>query len=291
MRRSFSERRRRAAGLLLLATSLGACAHLPPEREQALGHEFHRVLSREQPLLRDPIVHRYVEEIGHRLVRAAGLDPSAHRFHVVLHPGLNAFAAPGGFIYLHTGALLAAHDVSEVAGVLAHEIGHVAGRDVAENWERRQDAARARRVGVVAAGLTAGPLGAGAAGLLGGLGGLAWLNSFSRADERAADDFAVEILPGAGYDPRGLPSFFETLLRGDPIGAPEFLSSHPDTAERVTRSLEKIAEADVAAPIRADDGGRLQIIQRRIELLTRVGPSVALTGRLHEPAAPPSHAR
>lgn len=272
MRWSSSENRAPAVALLLLGTCLAACTHLPPEREQLLGHEFHYALSRELPLLHDPIVQRYVNRIGERLLAAAGLEASEYRFYVVVHPGLNAFAAPGGYVYLQTGALLAAHDVSEVAGVMAHEIGHVARRDVAENWERRQDAARAQRLGVVAAGLTAGPLGAGAAGLLGGLGGLAVLNSFSRADEHDADDFAVEILPGAGYDPRGLPSFFEILLRDEQGGAGDFLPSHPETSERVTRARERIAAADLEPPLRADDGGRLQIIQRRIELLTGVGP-------------------
>ena len=258
-------------GLAIFLLLPGACTHLPPEREQLLGHEFHAALSRELPLLVDPVVQRYVDDIGERLLVAAELDPAPYRFHVVVHPSPNAFAAPGGHVYLHTGALLAAHDVSELAGVLAHEIGHVAGRDVAENWERRQDAARAQRVGVVAAGLTAGPLAAGAANVLGGLGGLAVLNSFSREDERAADDFAVEILPRAGYDPRGLAGFFETLLRDHAGRPPGLLASHPDTAERVARTRERIDESGTPVPERSDDGGRLEIIQRRIELLTGAG--------------------
>jgi predicted Zn-dependent protease len=259
----------RAAFLALAALVLPlGCTHLSAEREQALGHEFHYALYQEVALIEDPVVQRYVNGIGARLVTAAGLDLGSYRFYVVNHPDRNAFAAPGGYIYLHTGTILAAQNVSELAAVLAHEIGHVAHRDVAENWERRQDAARAQRAGVVAAGLTAGPLGAGAAGLLGGLGGLAVLNSFTRDDEREADAFSVEILQRAGYDPRGLVTFFQTLLRDGDGGVPELLSSHPGTSERVERARNRIAVSDVPAPARSDDGGRLEIIQHRIELLT-----------------------
>lgn len=258
----------RAAALLALAGSL-ACATISPQEESRLGAQLHDQLRRETYLLDDRVVQGYVAALGRRVAEAAGPSELDYRFFVVVDDQINAFAAPGGYVYVNTGTIQRARNVSELAGVLAHEVGHVARRHLAENLGRRRTANTARQIGVVAAAVAAGPAGASAASLIGGLASLAALNSFGREAEREADAFAVEVLPEAGYDPEGLVSFFQTLLRERseaPSGA--FLSDHPATEERIAETRRMIDDAALPAALRADDGGRLEIIQRRIQILT-----------------------
>ena len=101
--------------------------------------------------------------------------------------------------------------------------------------------------------------------MAGQLAAVAYLNQFSREDEQEADAFALEILPRAGYDPNGLLTFFETLQARS--GSSGFFSSHPTTAARIDDAAGRIAAAPLPADLRVSDSGRLEIIQRRIELL------------------------
>jgi predicted Zn-dependent protease len=153
--------------------------------------------------------------------------------------------------------------------VIAHEIGHVNKRHIAQNYEKQRAASIGQRAAVIGAGLLGGGAAAGATNLATGLGLAAVLNSFGREAEREADDFAVVVLPRAGYDPNGLPSFFETLIAEGGPKAPAFLSSHPAPADRLATTRAAI-DAEVLPPgLRTDDGGRLEIIQQRIQLLTK----------------------
>jgi predicted Zn-dependent protease len=272
MRPRCSERRgaRGAPSLaaLALAAALG-CASPTPGEEAQLGAQMHQQLLHEAWLLQDRVVVRYVAELGHRIAEVAGPSETGYRFYVVVDPEVNAFAAPGGYIYVNAGTILAARNVSELAAVLAHEIGHVARRHLAENVARRRTASTARQIGVLAGAVAAGPAGASAASLLGGIASMAALNSFGREAEREADAFAVEVLPRAGYDPEGVATFFQTLMhQSGEAAAGEFLSDHPATASRVEETLAAIAAQDLPAGLRSDDGGRLEIIQQRIRLLT-----------------------
>ena len=259
--------------LAALALTLG-CATLTPQEESRLGAQLHDQLRREAYLLDDRVVAAYVSDLGRRIADAGGQAERDFRFFVVVDDDINAFAAPGGYVYVNTGTILQARNVAELAGVLAHEVGHVARRHIAENMGRRRTANTARQIGVVAAAVAAGPAGASAASLLGGLASLAALNSFGRGAEREADAFAVEVLPEAGYDPHGLVSFFQTLLRQrseTPSGS--FLSDHPATEERIAETRRMIEAETLPPGLRSDDGGRFEIIQRRILILSRAaGP-------------------
>ncbi len=257
----------RVAGLLLLAAV--ACATPGVEEERRLGEDFAHEVKREVVLLADPVVLNYVRELGARIVAAAGPQPFQYEFHVVRDPEVNAFAGPAGHIYLHTGTFLLARNRAELAGVLAHEIAHVALRHVAENLARQRTTGWIRQAGVAAAGILAGPAAAGAANLGSALAAMAVLNSFGRDAEREADAFAVDLLPKAGIDPRGLPAFFETLRNQDPRDPPAFLSSHPATEERIRRTRAMIDPAALPPGLRIRDGGRFEIIQERVRLLTR----------------------
>jgi beta-barrel assembly-enhancing protease len=271
------QRSSRAALALAAAVALATgCATLTPEDESRLGARMHYQLQYETPLLGDRVVSAYVERLGQRIAAAAGPSPTGYRFFVTVDDDINAFAAPGGYVYVNTGTILRARNVSELAGVLAHEIGHVAKRHVAANVERRQAANTVRQVGMVAGAVAAGAAGASAASLLGGVATLAALNSFGRDAERQADAFAAEVMPRAGYDPEGLVTFFQTLLGETQPGdrGSSFLSDHPATEERIEEARKAIDVQSLPEELERDDNGRLEIIQRRIGILTG-GPAPA----------------
>jgi len=252
----------------LALPALSACGTLSVPEEEELGAEAARGLRRELDFVRDPWVLDYVEEIGREILASAGPQPYTYRFHVVDDDSLNAFALPAGYIYIHTGIILEAANVSELAGVMAHEVGHVVGRHVAENYNRQRTTGIVYQLGALAAAIFVGGNAAAGGQLLGELAAVAYLNTFTRDAEVEADAFAVEVLPRAGYDPRGLLSFFETLAAQGGPHVPEFLSSHPATEDRIESTRALIAERELPPDLRVRDDGRLEIIQRRIELLT-----------------------
>lgn len=268
MRRRCSRPRRRGLGALLAALAAAGCATLTVPEEQDLSRRFETEVARSYRFVRDDVVVDYVDRIGQRIVAAAGPQPFAYEFAVIDDPEINAFAGPAGHVYVHTGTILGARNVAELAGVIAHEVGHVAERHIAENYGKQKAASIGRTAVVLGGGLVAGSAGASAASLASGLGLATVLNSFGREAEREADDFAVRVLPLAGYDPRGLPSFFETMIAQGGPSTPTFLSSHPAPGDRLAATRAAIEAASLPPGLRVDDGGRLEIIQRRIELLT-----------------------
>jgi predicted Zn-dependent protease len=270
-----ARRRRRAAALLVVALLPFALACASPSMavsdERRLGDEMDREARREFVVMRDELTEDYVSRIGQQILQAAGPQPFAYHFSVVEEDEINAFALPAGHIYVHTGTILKARNVSELAGVIAHEVGHVVRHHVTQNYERQQTTGALYRLGVLTAALLGGGFAAGIANLGGGLAAATYVNSFSREAENEADAFAVEILPRAGYDPQGLVDFFQTLINDGEGGGgvPSFLSSHPATAERIEHTSALIAALPDRQGLRVDDDGRLEIIQRRIRLLTR----------------------
>jgi len=260
--------RRGAVGLTLFgfAAALAGCATVTVAEEQRLGAEMAQQARGELLFIRDAVVLDYVRKIGQRIVAGSGPQPFQYHFEVVEDDDINAFAAPAGYIYIHTGTILEARNVSEVASVLAHEVGHVALRHIADNYDRQRNVGTAAQAGVLAASVFGY---GGLANLGGSLASLALLNSFSRADELEADAFAIEAMPAAGYDPAGLATFLRVVRREGAGRAPAFFSSHPATDDRIEEAAELLAQQPEVAGLEVDDRGRLEIIQRRIRLLTR----------------------
>jgi predicted Zn-dependent protease len=208
----------RLAVALLAVLSAAGCGTLSVQEEQALGRQMNGQIRRGLVFLPDRVVEGYVREIGADILRASGPQPFEYHFYVVEDDDINAFAAPAGHIYVNTGTILAAKNVSELAGVIAHEIGHVAERHIAANYNRQRNTGIGVRAAALAAAIFAGPAAASAAQLGGSLAGVAYINSFGREAEMEADAFAVDALPRAGYDPNGLVTFFQTL-QGESGGA------------------------------------------------------------------------
>ncbi|HEY5657344.1 MAG TPA: M48 family metalloprotease [Myxococcota bacterium] len=265
-------RRRRGhplvAGLLFgLVLFQPACATLSVPEEQALGSEAERELRKQLDFVRDESVLRYVEGIGREIVAASGPQPYPYNFYVVDDEQLNAFALPAGYIYMHTAIIHEAANVSELAGVMAHEVGHVALRHVARNYNRQRNTGLLYQVFALGTSIFVGGQAAAAGQLLGQLAAVAYVNQFTREAEAEADAFAVEVLPRAGYHPEGLVSFFETLRRQGGPHVPEFLSSHPTTERRIDETRGLIGRTALPPGLKVTDGGELKIVQRRLELL------------------------
>lgn len=269
MRPSCSRRSRLLALLLSLSVWLAAGAGcstpvLSVDDERELGEEVAAEALKEPKIVRDTLVRSYIEKLGARIIDAAGPQPFDYTFYVLDDPNINAFAAPGGHIFVHTGLILAADNVSELAGVMGHEVGHVALRHVARSYYRN------RGTGILATVVGLGLdmfVGYGAS-MVSDLLAVSYVTKYSRDYEREADLFAVEVLPRAGIHPIGLATFFETMVEQGGPNPPPFLSSHPAHEERIENARKTIAERDLGGPLDMDDDGRLEIIQRRIELLT-----------------------
>ena len=187
------------------------------------------------PLLRDSEVQSYVESVGQRLV--AAIPPEfqhpefRYYFRVINASDINAFALPGGPMYVNRGMIQAAHSEGEMAGVMAHELSHVALR------HGTAQATKAQKYGLLAgiAGIAGSVLGGGGLGqLAAGSVGVYFLK-FSREYETEADLLGARIMANAGYDPRELANMFQTIQQQGGGGGGGFLSDHPSPANRYQR--------------------------------------------------------
>jgi predicted Zn-dependent protease len=264
--------------LAIVCTSalLFACGTLSVEEEKKLGTQAQRAVRQEFQMVRDHVVVNYVRDMGADLVAAAKPSPFDFRFYVVEDEAINAFALPGGAIYVHTGTIQKAADASELAGVVAHEIAHVTERHVAHLYRRqRNTGVAAQAFTILVAILTGNPYIANAASLGTQVAATAYLSTFTREAESESDAVAVETLIAAGYDPEGMLTFFDTLRKETAGGMrpPQFLSSHPATEERIA-DVRRMIQQHLPLPpgLRRDDGGKLEIIQKRIDLVIGTDP-------------------
>ncbi len=268
MERPLSERLRRLT-FVGVALAAFACSAPSIEDEEEIAREAGAQLRQQMLLLHDDVVESYVEDIGQRIVHAAGPQPYDYTFVVVEDDTLNASAFFGGQIFVHTGLITRVRNVSELAGVLGHEVGHVVHRHIADNYARARQAGILRNVAVIGAAI--GGVNPGAVDLLGQLSTLGVINTFKREAEEEADAFAVEVLPRAGYDPSGIVTMFEMLHASSARRPPKFFSDHPATDERIAATKALLAAKALPPDLKREDNGKLEIIQHRIRLLTGEG--------------------
>ncbi len=226
------------AALLLVAAYAGtAAAMMGIEDEKKLGEQIVAQIERQAVLVRDPEVVDYVASIGNRLLKNVRVKFFGYHFYVIKDDALNAFALPGGHIFVHTGLIEAIDSENELACVLAHEIAHVQGRHLARRMERM------KRVNIVtmSAAILGLFLGKGEAGSAifassAALGASLSLK-YSREDEEEADRRALEWICAAGYNPLGLVATLKKMQRYRWLGSdeiPGYLLTHPGTSERIT---------------------------------------------------------
>jgi predicted Zn-dependent protease len=242
-------------GAALVAAVLFAGCALTVQQERDLGVQFSRQVEREMRTVHDPVVVGYVRGIGDRLVAAAGPQPFPFTFGVVDDPKVNAFAGPGGYVYVHTGLLLKARNVSEVAAVMAHEISHVTLRHVSQAVARQEQAAI---LGAGVAMVSDNPT----LGQVAGTGLSIYNLHYDRQAEADADRNGVLLMQRAGYDPNGMITMFRLLESEGGRQGGGFLSSHPSTGDRIERLQSYVRTLPRGGLIR--DDGRLAAIQARI---------------------------
>ncbi len=258
---------------VLLAASLAGCATNPAtgERELSLmseaqeiqlGQEMDPQVRREMGLYDNPELQRYVQDVGLRLARRSERPNLPWHFAVVDEPAINAFALPGGYIYLTRGILPFLDDEAQLAGVLGHEIGHVTARHSAQQYTKATSAG----IGVTLLSIFV-PEARPFQGLTETALGVLFLK-YGRDDELQADRLGVRYAAHGGWDPSGVAAMLTTLARldeasGSRKGVPNWLSTHPAPADRVQQVQASIQQAE-ATPV-----GTAGTVDRG-EFLTRI---------------------
>lgn len=216
--------------------------------ERRLGEQIMREIRRDPAYLDDPEVAAYIGGIGQRLAGHIEAGRQAYfEFFAVRDSMLNAFALPGGYIGVHSGLILAARSESELAGVLAHEISHVTQSHLARQFGNQSQSQLTALLGLAVAVLAArsNPDVAVGAAMAGQAAGVQQYLNYSRDFEREADRFGLDLMERAGFDTRGMASFFERMLQFGRLyenNAPGYLRTHPLTTERITDMENRIAQ-------------------------------------------------
>jgi beta-barrel assembly-enhancing protease len=214
-----------------------------PEQEVTEGAKVAAQVYKQMPVLpeSDP-VSIYVAQLGAHLVTHAPGLKWPYSFHVVASSDVNAFALPGGAIFINLGTIQAAETEAQLAGVMAHETSHVVLRHATCNMKKQQTTNIMAGLGQLAAGILLGD-GAGgqaAQAVIGGGAGLYGLR-MSRDDEKQADLLGTDILYNSGYDPRGLPQFFEIIQGKYGAGGAQILTDHPNPGNRTEYVNQEIS--------------------------------------------------
>lgn len=210
--------------------------------EIALGEQAAKEIDKTMPVLRDEKINDYIQSLGYKLAQSSISPQYPYRFKVINDNVINAFALPGGFIYVHRGLLDKIDNESELAGVLSHEIGHVIGRHGAKIWSKMillsgvaivatesipEKHKKWKAVAEIAGGFT-----------------LFFTQlKYSRNAEREADFIAVHLMQEAGYHPDGLITLFEkfkAMNKKEPSRFQTFFSTHPSPSERITNTATEL---------------------------------------------------
>jgi predicted Zn-dependent protease len=272
--------------LALLVAPLLACAMNPVsgrpevvlishERELEIGREEARKVEESIGLARDADVALWVESVGKRLSGYSPRQNLSYHFYVVDSADVNAFALPGGHVYLSRGLLALVNEEDELANVLGHEIGHIAARHAVRRMTVSTPFAVLTGIPAVLTGIVSPALGdtiGGAGQLAGGL----VLAPYGRDQEREADRIGMELAALAGWDPASMASFLSTLERDEQASGTtrrtSWLDSHPSTPERVRLAAARAADLE-RGPRAPDSGDRRALVEKLDGLLLGDDPS------------------
>jgi len=217
-----------------------ASATLSPADERELGAYLMRQIRAQLPVVEDPEIEGFIQDLGYSLVSGANQATTDFHFFVIADPTINAFAIPGGYIGVHSGLITNTDSESELASVMAHEMAHVTQRHIARAIAAAEGSQYATLAAVIA-GILIGTQNsqAGQAAIAGAsaAGAQSQIN-FTRTNEKEADRVGIAMLAKAGYNPRAMPTFFEKLDTASRYYSrpPEFLSTHPVTTSRIADS-------------------------------------------------------
>lgn len=252
--------------------SMGAVAgtELSPSEEQALGDEIMTHIRADDAYLNDAETLEYLNRLGYQLVSVSQTHTYNFFFYPLIDKSLNAFAIPGGYIAVHTGLIVAAQTESELAGVVAHEIGHVSQRHIARMLDEQRNN-MAITIGSLLLALLAARAGSGNAAAGIAMGGQAAMIQrqlgYSRSAEREADRVGLNSLANAGFDPKGMENFFARLQQNNRYyesASPAYLSTHPLTVERISDMENRTQQLGKR---RHNDSIDFLLIQQRMRVL------------------------
>jgi predicted Zn-dependent protease len=236
-------------------------------QELEMGSQFSREVERDIKLYKDPETVKYIDGLGQALVKRSQRSDIPYYIKVVDTDDVNAFAIPGGYLYVNRGLISTAENESELVGVMGHEIGHVVGRHGAKQLSRQygleilsslilgENPGTARQLAVQFAGI----------------GGTLGLFHYSREAELEADRLAVHEMYDAGFDPEGMATFFEKLMalhEREPSGLEALFATHPATPERIKSVRQIIASLPKKTGLRKDSE-QFQQLKKRLPALKK----------------------
>lgn len=265
-------------GCLVFLAFLVAVLSQPPfaqammsiEEEKELREKLLRMVETKVPLVKDPEIVDYINGVGQKILQNVEGKYFDYEFFVIEDQGINAFAMPGGLIFVHTGLLEVISTEDELGCVLAHEIGHIQGRHIARRMERMQAVSLASAAMAIGGLFLGGSQASTAAIVSSGALASSIDLKYSRADEEEADRRADQWLCKSGYDPSGLSSVMKKILQFRWLGSdaiPSYLMTHPDSSQRITY-LEDLLQQHPCTNISKKDPFMLQKIQIKIKALT-----------------------
>lgn len=262
--------------IVLFAFIAGIVFQKPAEaisikEEEELSREFMKVVMRDLEIIDDPVIVNYVRTIGRRILKEFPPQPFQYQFYVIKQDVYNAFAAPGGLIFVNSGLIEAMDDESELAGILAHEISHEACRHISQKIERSKKIGWATLAGL-AAGVFLGAGGSAAAAQAVTIGTMAAGQSmslaYSRDDEIQADQLGMTYLYRAGYDGKGMLSILKKIRAKQWFGTdiiPDYLTTHPAVEDRIAYIGAWIERTDPPVkPASQGDGYHFKTVHMRL---------------------------
>jgi predicted Zn-dependent protease len=246
------------------------------EREYAKG--LIRQMRAYELLIEDPLINDFFSDMGFNLVSRSDQPEAAFSFVILDQDVINAFAAPGGVIALHSGLILLADTQDEVAGVLSHEIAHITQLHMYRAFEKGKTMniiAMLAMLGLILASGGDGQVVTGAVMGAQAAAAQAQIN-FTRHNEVEADRVGIRTLAAAGYDPQGMADFFSKMgqtSRANGEGPPEFLRTHPVSVNRIAEAESRIQNLP---PVEAAEGRQFYIVQARLRALLEKDPNKAI---------------
>ena len=236
---------------------------LKPKDDVEIGRQSVREAEGQLQILNDVRATTYIRTLGKNLATYAPNNDPVYifEFKIVNDTAINAFALPGGFIYVNRGAIAAADNEAQIAGVMAHEIGHV----VMRHGTHQMSKAYLEKMGL---GIVGGIFGGGALGSIinatGGFGLNALFLHYSREMESEADLIGTQILHDAGYDPKAMVDFFEKIQVQSKGNTSQFFSDHPNPANRISDVQKEIVKLDGALPNPKTDTSEFQAMKTEV---------------------------